>query len=253
MKLSYGTQLSPTPINLTTGGSIRKPRLDDISELSFETFSYYEFFLKLTPELYFELLKNNNQSNYNNKTSQIKEEDGLYEIITKESFLQKVYTDIFGFFFVENVFFQDDCFLLFNGNKIDEENIIGIIYENNFYEVINIIQQICCINGMSNESEKPKFKNKKAKRLYEKMQKAQKQMSNNQEMSLPNIISSVSNKHPSINPLNVWNLTIFQLYDSFERIINNCWFEISSTNISVWGDEKNTFDPLLWCKNLYEK
>ena len=104
-----------------------------------------------------------------------------------------------------------------------------------------------------------KFKNDIAKKLYEQMQKAnkekekQKNKKNDINLSLPNIISSVSSKHPSINLINIWELTIFQLLDCFNRLQNNTMHEIDSTRVSVWGDEKKTFDPSLWYKNYYDK
>ena len=72
-------------------------------------------------------------------------------------------------------------------------------------------------------------------------------------MTIPNIISALSNKHPSLNYTNIWDLTIFQLLDSFNRIQANSVYEIDSTRVSVWGDEKKTFDASLWYKNEYDK
>ena len=77
------------------------------------------------------------------------------------------------------------------------------------------------------------------------MKKAKKSDPN---LSLPNIISAVSNTHPTINPLNVWNLTVFQLLDSFTRLQSNKIYDINATSVSVWGDEKKQFDFSLWYK-----
>ncbi len=70
---------------------------------------------------------------------------------------------------------------------------------------------------------------------------------------LPNIISSVASIHPSLNFNNIWDLTIFQLYDSFYRIKSDKDYQIESTHVSVWGDEKNIFDSTLWHRNNYDK
>ena len=71
-------------------------------------------------------------------------------------------------------------------------------------------------------------------------------------LSIPNIISSISNMHPSLNYMNVWDLTVFQLLDAFNRLQANVMYDIDCTRVSVWGDEKKTFDVSLWYKNNYD-
>lgn len=138
-----------------------------------------------------------------------------------------------------------------------QEDIRGVISENIFLQVLNAIQQVCCIDDKDENVEEKKFKNSLAKKLYEKMLKAEKAKKEEKKFdvnfTLPNIISSVSNRHPTVSPINVWELTIFQLYDSFNRMQVNSMFDIDSTRVSVWGDEKKTFDAALWYKNEYDK
>jgi hypothetical protein len=104
--------------------------------------------------------------------------------------------------------------------------------------------------------EEMKFKNKMAKEMYLKMREAErknkKSKAANPDLQLENIISAVSNRHPSINPLNVHDLTIYQLLDSFNRLMANAIYEIDSTRVSVWGDEKKTFNASLWYKNHFK-
>lgn len=59
MRLDYGTQLSPVPITLSIG-TLRKPTLKEISQITFDRFSFYEFFLKLSPETYYTKLRKEN-------------------------------------------------------------------------------------------------------------------------------------------------------------------------------------------------
>ena len=70
------------------------------------------------------------------------------------------------------------------------------------------------------------------------------------KLTLPNIISAVSNKHPTISPITVWNMTLFQLYDSFNRLQINEIYQINKRKVSVWGDKENTFDISMWYKNI---
>ena len=254
MKLSFGMQISKSPIKLSIG-SIRKPTLADIDEIGFDTFSYYEYFLKLNPELYYEagFGKDNN--------AQADPNDALFDLIVKDKTMQEIYTDVLNFFFVENVTFLDDIFIISNKSIYDDDftkdDILGIIIKENIDEVLEIIQQICCIYSEEEKKEEvPKFKNGIAKEIYEKIQREQKKLVKKDDdgtYNLANIMSAINGRHKSLNYTNMWSLTIFQTFDTFEREITNCWFDISSRSLSIWGDEKKTFDPMLWCKNNYDK
>lgn len=258
MKLDYGTQISPTPIRLTIG-SIRKPKLSEIAEISFEKFGYYEFLIKMTPEIYYTIIKNNGDESYwNSLPDDEKREISLYHIITSDGMMTTAYAEMLGFFFIEPIVYQEGYFLSLknahtNLSEIDIEDIAGVITEENFTDVIDILRQICCIEEEKEEEKEPKFKNDLAKQMFEKMKRARKAKKADKNMTIPNIISAVSNRHPTISPLNIWGLTIFQLLDSFKRMQVNELFDINKTTVSVWGDEKNTFDISLWYKNEHDK
>jgi len=265
MKLDYGTLLSPLPIRLSIG-NVKKPTLRDIADISFDLFHTYEVFLKCTPETYYTkvLKENGGLEQWQNMPNERRESLTMYELILTTPMLQNTYLEIFKFFFNENVLFERGFFVLYNGeihdvSKLQTEMVSGIISENNFAEVLDILQQICCIHSKADtSSEDMKFKNDLARKLYEKMQKALKKQEEEQaakadkNLSLPSIISSVSARHPSINLLNVWDLTVFQLIDNFNKMRNNAVYDIDSTRVSVWGDEKNKFDATLWFKNIFD-
>lgn len=253
MKLSFGTQISRSPIRLSIG-SIKKPTLADIDEIGFDTFSYYEYFLKMTPDMYYDagFGKGN--------TAPRDVNDTLFDIIVRDNNMQDIYSDVFSFFFEEKVEYLDDLFIVSNKSFRDEtftkDDIVGIIFRDNIDEILGILQQICCIySEEEHKEETPKFKNDIAKEIYEKIQKGQKELVKKDDSglhSLANIVSAINGRHNSLNYTNIWSLTIFQVFDTFEREITNCWYDISSRSLSIWGDEKKTFDPLMWCKNNYD-
>jgi hypothetical protein len=72
-------------------------------------------------------------------------------------------------------------------------------------------------------------------------------------MLLPNIISSVASKNSGLNIINIWDATLFQLYDQFEKKQNDDTHYMNSVRVAVWGDEKKQFDPTLWYKNNFDK
>lgn len=267
-KLDYGTMLSPYPIVLSIG-TLRKPRLSEIADdsiLGFGKFSYYQTLIRLTPEIYFEKLANEElKKEFNSLDDDKRSSITMFDIVARDEQLSKTFLDMFNFFFVEKVVLEDGIFVLLDPQSEDrditKENFRGAIIKEIFDQVLDIIQQICCIHEDTyEEDEEASFKNSLAKRLYDKMLKARKEAQKrksaekeDKNYSLPNIISAVSNKHPTINPINVYDLTLFQLIDSFNRLQVNSIYEIDSTRVSVWGDEKNTFDVSLWHKNEYDK
>lgn len=259
MYLDYGTQTSPSPISLSIG-TIKKPKLIDISELTFEKFNVFEVFLKMTPkDFYTDIEKDLAAEHWDILSDDEKSKVTLYDLVLKYKKLQEIYIEIFNFFFLESVIFKEGLFILLNDNiqqdNIIPENVRGVIHENTFLEVLNILQQICCIYDKEEKIEELPFKNKTARKLYEKMAKAQKEEQKkkkaDKDYTIPNIISSVSCQHPSINYLNVWDLTIFQLLDSFNRLRVNTIHEIDAIRVAVWGDEKKTFNAAMWYKNQY--
>ena len=262
MRLDYGTILCPEPITLSIG-TLRNPTLREIGKLKFDRFGYYEFLIKMTPELFFKKVNGEDgKAQWESLSEEDRDKITIYDVIVDDEKLIHSYTEIFNFFFVEQVVFKEGFFILLKEDISEEDefntdNIRGVIAKDNISQVFELLQQICCIYEREEDLSNIKFKNGLAKKLYEKMLKANKKSKEEKKadvnMTLPNIISSVSNKHSSITPINVWDLTVFQLLDSFNRMQINTIYDIDATRVSVWGDEKKTFDVSLWYKNEYDK
>lgn len=270
-RLDYGTQISFDPIRLSIG-TIRKPTLADISDtekMGFDKFYFMEFLAKMTPEDYYtKLLKEENgaekwesipEATRNNLT--------LFDLIATDKQLQKLYLELFNFFFEETVIYVDGYMVILQKGSEDkpieelqQEDIRGLLVKEFLPEVLSIIQQICGIYSEEDDVDNLKFKNEFQKNLYKKMLKAKKEAESrkksskqNIDMTLPNIISTVANPRNSLNYTNIWGLTIYQLIDSFGRLQKDEMYEINKTRVSVWGDEKKVFDFGLWYKNDYDK
>lgn len=260
MILDQGTLLYPGPLKLSIG-SIRKPKLSEIYYLSFQKFEFYEVMLKASPKtIYTDILGDQYKEYWDNLNDHAKDEMTVYSIIESIEAIKDIYLEILNFFFIEKVIYHDGYFIIVNPDipeeSLTKDDVIGFINSNSFITVIEILQQICCIFEKDSESkEEIKFKNEFTRKMYEKMQKAKQEQKArkakeaSKDLSLPNIISAVSNMHPSINPINIWDMTVYQLCDSFNRLQVNKIYEINRTTVAVWGDEKKTFDSSLWYKN----
>lgn len=250
-KLSYEMLLAPFPITLSYC-TLRKPTLKEIYDISFTKYYLYQLLATLTPESYFKEFRNDQKlKDYWNSLSDDEQKSiTLFSLISADPSLWELYLDMLNFFMIETVDFQNGYYFVIHDEADD-----NIISEDDFNLLLSYIRQICNLPDEETKEEEPVFKNDIAKRMYEKMQKAEKVKSikKNFNLSLPNIISKVSNNHPTISPITVWDLTVFQLLDAFGCVQQNIAFEIQSTRVSVWGDEKNKFDIGFWYENTYDK
>ena len=260
MKIDYGTMQSPFPIS-TMMGEIRKPKLREIAKkpMSYEKFYFFEFLITMTPKEFFTTLNEDGENMWNDLSDDIKANLNIFDILDNNKEIMEGFLEMLNFFFVETVLYSDGVFITLNPDKDysaqtpEREDIIGVINNNNISDILSVIQQVCCIS--QEEPEPPKFKNRIAERLYKKMQAAEKVKKKKMDlnMTIPNIISAVSGKHHSLNYLNIYDLTLFQLMDVFGRLFENEVYDIEKRKVSVWGDEKNTFDIARWFKNNYDK
>lgn len=149
-----------------------------------------------------------------------------------------------SFFIIEPIVFDKNemCFVA-GESRIDAQN---------YDELRRILLKLCRIE--SDDIIKPKFKSERSRSIFEKIQKGRKQMqaakakAGNDAYALPNVISALSAKHPSINLFNIWDLTISQVYDQFNRTYVNAQTDIIGYRWAAWG--KDNFDFTTWFKNL---
>jgi len=265
MTLDYGSLLSPEPIQLSIG-TIRHPILREISKITFSKFGIYQYFLKLSPEEYYTKINKTHEEYWDNLSGDEQEKISLYDIVLIDENLCNTYLEIFNFFFVEKVIFREDFFVLLNVDKqttdseieVTEDILRGVVTKETFNDVLDLMQQVCFLKEDELEDESnQKFKNEKARKLWQRMKEAKKKQKETSEhsadMSLPNIISSVAAKSLSLNIYNIWDITLFQLYDQFNRLQTNDAHSINSIRVATWGDEKKTFDYALWYKNMFDK
>lgn len=111
------------------------------------------------------------------------------------------------------------------------------ITKNNFNGLINILREQNCIkseNKIKPQNEKQKDFLDQLKEMRNKYAKWQNK--NNQDLT--DIISAVCNKHSSINYLNVGELTVYQLIDSYKRLNKIDEFYLNYKSIFAGADPK---------------
>ena len=216
----------------------------------------------------------------------------FYDLLMYDELLICSFIEAFNFFFEEEVDFvvngneiTDAQFSFITYNKINtpqkiklnngneystiktNRELVGVINRSNFKDVVDIILQR---NSVQREEEitaedLTKVKNKnKVMQLMEKMKKGQKQLDKTREKKreekglssdteLANIISCVAAKNRNgINMINIWDMTIYNLYEQFKLIRENNIHDAETLSVFVWGDESNKFDIDSWFKEKFK-
>ena len=216
----------------------------------------------------------------------------FYDLLMYDELLICSFIEAFDFFFEEEVDFvvngneiTDAQFSFITYNKIDtpqkiklnngneystiktNRELVGVINRSNFKDVVDIILQR---NSVQMEEEitaedLTKVKNKnKVMQLMEKMKKGQKQLDKTREKKreekgmasdteLANIISCVAAKnHNGLNMINIWDMTIYNLYEQFKLIRENNIHDAETLSVFVWGDKSNKFDIDGWFKEKFK-
>lgn len=224
LKLSYFELLSNGPVVLPGAGGILSPKLREIAALGIENYRQYLTVLSMD------------------------DFDLFLSMEPSALLLQRV----LNFFIQEEVVCspRHNCFFLKTGKETT-----GTVTRESYPKICDVIFQRNNIKSMQQE-DPSKIENKKASEIMKKLQKGRAQKAAHAKaddtMDLGNIISAVAGKSPSLNLLNIWDLTIFQLYDCFARLSANNIYDIQSMSVAAWGDKDHSFDAAAWFQRIYQ-
>lgn len=256
MQLSYMDLISPLPTCLTNIGHIKSPKLIEIANLNYDVYNSFLAVLLMTPEDYYKHYQKDKLEYYRGLSPTIKAQISIYDLMIHYDDLCEILEQILNFFFIETVVFndEDDVFYTYQSqDDVQNRKPVGFIDSKNYSFVSDIILQRNSIVRNVIDEDVNKIKNKKALEIYLKLKKGQEQQSkkiNEKKIEIPNLISAMSIYHNNLNITNIWDLTVYQLYDQFQRQQLKQINDIQSTSVSVWGDEKNKFDFSQWYKTL---
>lgn len=248
MKLSYFNLLSPAPIQLQNIGGIISPTLRDISLLGYDTYQYYLTILSMDLKTYLTII--GCPEKYDLLSDKEKTQMSIFDLLISNTQSCTLLQNILNFFIREDIKYSP----VNNGFIVrDNDKDIGIITKDNYHLICDVICQRNCIK-LSKQEDLSKVKSKKAleimKKLQQKRAEKSKQTKTDKNMELGNIISAVANKSNSLNILNIWDLTIFQIWDCFSRLSNNNIYAIQSMSVAAWGNKDNYFDAGSWFKRI---
>lgn len=260
MKLTYFELLSPAPVHLPKVGGILSPKLKDISSVGINTYHLYLSVLLMDLNTYFTQL--GQQEAFLALPEESRSQLNIFDLLTLDETSITLLQKALNFFISEDVVYstQHKSFLVNakffaeeKGEVVEKYGTIGAITKENYPQVCDLIFQRNCIKSKQ-EEDWSKVQNKKALEIMQKLQKGRasqtKHTKSDQNMELGNIISAVANRSQSLNILNIWDLTVYQIWDCFSRLSNNSIYDIQSMSVAAWGNKDNHFDAMSWFKKL---
>lgn len=253
MIFNYFEMLSGEPIAVLGIGHFRSPFLRDIypsSGIGYDAYNLYINFLSWDKD---KIIKYDQVMGLHG-ADRLAKEDKLtaFDVATILEQTREYYREILSFFMLEELEWDDSerkyVAILTDD---DGQHIAGEINRDNFEEVRRSILQLNFI-GLDKDNKPAKYSDDRSKELWEKVQKYLKDQPQDKEESpeyhLGNIVSKLCTVHPSYNYLNVYKLTIFQVYDAFFQCLHIRSSDLNERIFSTHGGDKFRFED--WLKPI---
>lgn len=149
----------------------------------------------------------------------------------------EVFLKALNIFFKEKVHFYRDGGIFYLGELEDRR----FIDEEKFNHMKTVIKKQ---NFIKDDLEEKEFKpaNDKAKELIEKMKQVKskiKQQNNDDGLNIGDIVSIVAAHTPNVSIFSVWDLTVFQLYNLYLRLILKDTYESNFYLLPHTSDSKS--------------
>lgn len=233
-------------------GHIRKPTLRQIYDESSGgigdvAYQFYLSLLAMTPAKFFE--RADAYEEYDALSSEEKANIYVFDLITANESMRGAIADALTFFMVEDVEWDEakNAFLVY-----DQETLVGMIVNQNWHDVVDIIMQTNHIEDAVDD-DLSSIKNAKARKIAEKLQRGRRKMKQangeNADNEIGNAISVIAS-FTQYRYVDVWDLTIYQLWDIFTRFNIGEQYAYLRTNAAVWGNEHKQFDLNERIKNI---
>ena len=253
MIFDYYDMLSGEPILVDNVGHIRSPLLSEIKPTTGVGYRAYNIYLNILSWDKDHLLKYGQLMQYRGIDKLNNDKFTFFDIATLLPQTRELCRGVLSFFMVEDIAWDEKNrrFVALTSDETPE--ITGEINRDNFEYVRQLMLQLNFI-GLDKDDAPVAHSSNTAKDLWEKTQGFLKKQAESEvhedkpEYHLSNIISKVCVIHPSYNLLNVYGLTVFQLYDTFFQLGYMRSTDLSERIFSTHGGDKFNFED--WLKPI---
>lgn len=250
MKIPYEDLISGDSVYVEGIGHVRSPLLKELKPtegVGYKTYGYYLSLVSWDKEDFVSALSIKKESTLKKimEADEITVFDAFTIIPETIETLQKA----MSFFMTEKIEWskKDKCFYTFYN-----DDVVGRVDRENYGELQEAILQLNYINLSKRTRPITNHTTAKSKELWEKAQQYLKQEGKKQvedkKMNLGNIISKLCVAGAGYNLLNIYNLTIFQLYDQFFQYGYMRAMKLNDMVFSNHGGKK--FDLQAWLKPI---
>lgn len=253
MRFDYFDMLSGRPIPFNGVGHIRSPQIKEVcptSGIGYSNYNLYLNFLSWDKETFLKY----------DKLLHIRGADmlaaattlTLFDVVTLLPQTRELCRETLSFFIAEDLDWDEQHRkYVASVTSDDGKRITGEITRENFEDLRKGILMLNYI-GLEDDQAPINFQDDKAKAMWEKAQaflkQQKKEAKDNSAYHIGNIVSKLCAIHPSYNLLNVFELTIFQLYDAFFQIAFLRATNLNERIFSNHGGDKFKFED--WMKPI---
>lgn len=256
MTLDYSDLLSPRPLHFEGIGSIKSPTINEVWDITYYTYAIYVNHVSMSPENYYKTYKKGIKVSPRKILNTTK-----FDLVLMDESFRNVITDALNFFFVEDFSWYPECEAFLTKKNDSDGNLagLGVINRNNYSKILQIILQRVHITPDENEvDDLSKARNRHGKQIYatihERRQKFNKiKNAQNKDLTFGNILSSVVSRDKTLTWTNVGDITVFQLFDSYQRLQIDDQYTFLTMRVAAWGDKDKSFRLGAWGSNIYDK
>lgn len=251
MKFSYEDLISGDPIYVNGIGHFRSPHLKELKpsgELGAWTYQLYLNVLSWDKAACLDFIKLATKG----KVKKLEENEKVtaYDVLTILEQPRQLLQSAMAFFITENVQW-DGASRRFVTSDLNGDKMVGVIDRDNFEEARDMMLQVNYIN-IGKSAAPVGYSSQKAKELWERSQKylkeQSKKSSKDKSYSFGNIVSKLCAASTGYTLFNIYDLTIFQLYDQFFQYGYLRAMNLNEMAFSNHGGEK--FDMQAWLKPI---
>lgn len=253
MRFDYFDMLSGEPVYCQGVGHLRSPLLHELRPTSGIGYRAYNLYLNLLSWDKEHLLKYDQLMQFRGASKLNRDAFNVFDVATLLGQTRELCRGVLSFFMVEDLIWDENGRRYLAVNPENQQEIVGEINRDNFEEVRRLMLQFNFI-GLDKDDTPAAHSTDKSKELWEKTQDFLKEQAEAEvkedkpEYHLSNIISKMCAIHPSYNLLNVYGLTVFQLYDSFFQLGYMRSADLSEKIFSNHGGETFRFED--WLKPI---
>lgn len=249
MKFSYEDLISGDSIFVNGVAHLKPPKLKELKPtegIGMWTYNFYLNMLIWDKEDFLNFLKDG----LGKQTEKLKTNDKIlaYDIITLLNTSRELLQNAMAFFINEKMEWDSKqrCFFTYSKN---DDSKVGVINRENFEEVRDMMLQINFIN-IGDRAKPVKHSSTKAQQMWEMAQeylkKENKKKPSEKNTNLGNVVSKLCAANTGYTLLNIYDLTVFQLYDQFFQYGYLRMMDLSDMAYSNHGGKE--FDMQAWLK-----